>query len=501
MKSSRIVKLLGLLDSHAIYPGHKSVNEVKDFGKWLESPWAGSNQKQTILYNALIEHYPDFPASILTKQKLFTLVYPNKPYHDKLMRNLLSELTKQLENYFAHSYLRRNSKVRKEALLDSFFERKNLDEAIKVARNDLKANQNMEAKGADDHLKAFYLEKRILQNPKVRTQSLTQQDLLNNLEQNLDTFYAIQKIKILADKNDRQNFTNDQKINFQNELKYLFELIKDQNHSLLEIYKILLLDQSNDYDRFKRANEKFRESFNQLVVEDQKLILVRLQNILINLYSKGHEEVVRDIFELGCFGIETKLLIEKGKITDRTFNNIVSTGNEVGAFDYVRTFIDTYYNKIDRKFSKDIKAWANAHYAYHQGEFNQCIAFVYKCSTKHHLFSNRSRTLELMAYFELYTTQKSHFEILNSRLKSFRRNIQRDKVLAKNRKASYLAFLSNFGKLAKLVYVKDESDKQQKIVELEDAISTHKNILFKFWLLKQLKKLREDSIAIPPKLV
>ena len=228
---------------------------------------------------------------------------------------------------------------------------------------------------------------------------------------------------------------------------------------------------------------------------------MRLQNILINLYSKGHEEVVRDIFELGRFGIETKLLIEKGKITDRTFNNIVTTGNQVGAFDYVRSFINAYYSKIDRRISRDIKAWADGHLSYHKGEYDRCIHFVNKCTTNHHLISNRARTLELMAYFELYTSERSHAEMLNSRLKSFRRNIQRGKILAKNRKASYLTFLSNFNKLVKLVRVKPGPDKEQRITKLEDSISISENILFKFWLQKQLKKLREDSKAIPPKLV
>ena len=98
------------------------------------------------------------------------------------------------------------------------------------------------------------------------------------------------------------------------------------------------MGQSNDYTRFEKANKLYRESFAHLTEEDQKLILARLQNILINLYSKGNEAVVRDIFELGRFGISTKLLIDKGKITDRTFNNIVTSGNETGEFEYVRNF-------------------------------------------------------------------------------------------------------------------------------------------------------------------
>ena len=113
MKNSRVVKLLGLLDRNAVYPGHKNVDEVKDFRKWLNSPWVNGNSKLIILYNALIEHYPDFPASILNKQKLYPMIYPGKAYHDKLMRNHLAELTKHLDSYFAHSFLQRNSNGQK----------------------------------------------------------------------------------------------------------------------------------------------------------------------------------------------------------------------------------------------------------------------------------------------------------------------------------------------------------------------------------------------------
>ena len=98
------------------------------------------------------------------------------------MRNHLAELTKQLDSYFAHSFLQRNSMSKNEVLVDSYFQRKNMDEAIKLTQKKLKTNNDNQAKGADDYLEAFYLEKRILQNPIVRTQSLTKKDFLGNLE-------------------------------------------------------------------------------------------------------------------------------------------------------------------------------------------------------------------------------------------------------------------------------------------------------------------------------
>ena len=493
MKNSRIVKLLSLLDKNAIYPGHKNIDEIKDFRKWLNSPWTNGSNKLIMLYNALIEHYPEFPSSRLSKQNLFSNLYPEKPYHDKLMRNHLTELAKQLDAYFAHSLIKRNSKTRKEILLESYFQRENTEEAIKLGRKELKTSDGEKIKGADDHLKAFYIEKRILQSPTVRNENLTTKDFLGNLQQNLDSFYAIQKIKILADKRDRQNFTNDEEVNFQKELEYLFNLVGDQDQPIFGIYKILLLDQLEDYARFEKANTKYQEFFDRLTKEDQKLILVRLQNILIDLYSRGSEKVVRDIFELSRFGISTKLLVEKGKITDRTFNNVVSSGNQIGAFEYVRGFIDNYYNKIDKKLSKDIKSWADAHYLYYKGEYDHCVSFINKCTINNHLFSNRAKTLELMAYFQLYTTENIHLEILTSRLKAFERNIQRNKVLAKNRKASYLKFISYLEKLVKLLQVNSKKNKIQRINKLEKELTAGENIFLKFWLLKQLKKLREDS--------
>ena len=104
-----------------------------------------------------------------------------------------------------------------------------------------------------------------------------------------------------------------------------------------------------------------------------------------------------------------------------------------------------------------------------------------------------------MAYFELYSSKSTSPEILISKLKSFRRNIQRDKILAKNRKASYLFFLSKLDKLVKLVKMKEGLDKQQRITKLENDITLNENVLLKFWLLKQAKKTKGGQPSHPPK--
>ena len=477
----------------------KHFDELKDFRKWLASPWVNNSNTLIELYDALTEFHPEFPSSVLTKQNLFQKIYPDKPYHDKLLRNLMGELAKRLDSYFTHTFLRNNPEAQKELLMEAYFQRNHTVPAIKVAQKELELCLNKSVKGADDYLRAFNLEKRILQHPSMRTKVLTNKNLLRKLEGNLDVFYAIQKMKIVADQKDRHKFVSEEEQYSRQNLDFLNKLVHDTENPLISIYQILQTDELDPHQKFKLAKKQFYDSFDLLVEEDQKLILARLQNILINLYSRGYQDVVVDIFELSSFSIRTRLLVDNGKITDRTFINVVTSGNQSGAFQYVRTFIDTYYNKVDPKLSQDVKNWADAHYLYHRGKYGECINQVSSSNISNPTFSDKARTLELLAYFELLLSDDTYHKILSNKLRAFRRKLYRDKVLPKSRRDSYLGFISNLKKLADLaVRLKHDQNDDGEITKLEVNIGSQGNLLLKFWLINHLRKLREDSTGHPP---
>ena len=488
--------------SHSLGGSKKHTDEIKDFRNWLKSPWANNNSRLIDMYDILMEHFPEFPASVVVKRHVFQKLYPGKPYNDTFMRKLMGELGQQLDAYFRHSYLRTNTRAKKETLMGAYFQRNHTEAAIKLAQKELDLFDKKQAKGADDYLHAFHLEKSILQNPIVRTKKLTKQDYSQNLEEKLDEYYAIQKVKFIADNKDRQKFIDGEENNTPVNVDDLYKLIKNPDNPQVGIYKILLTEELEDYNKFKLANTLFRQSFNQFTKEDQELILTRLQNILIHLYSRGDESVTKNIFELGRFGISNRILIDRGKITDRTFINIVTTGNQIGEFQYVRVFIDTYYKKIDIKPSKDIKNWADADYLFYNQDYARCIELINNCNIKHHIFSISTRKLELMAYLELYIAKKEKLGTLTDKLTLFKRNLRRDKTLAKQRKDSYRAFVFYLEKIAKL-YSKLRRKKEvaAEITSLITNLEAEDNILLKSWLSNHLKKLREDSKAIPPKLV
>ena len=504
MRNSRLLQLLSLLDKNTTPSGNIRSNsdEIKRFRNWLASPWANNSSRLVDLYNILMEHYPEFPSSVIAKPMVFKKLYPGKPYNDRLMRNHMGELAQQLDNYFLHTHIQNNPKAKSEVLIEAYFERNYVEPAIKLTQHKLEQFEQKQAKGADDYLNAFYLEKKVLQHPAFRTKRLTEKNVAHGLDEKLDAYYAIQKIKFIADKKDRQNFIDGESTNIYDDLEQLKNLLSEKDHPLLTIYEILLNDGLNDQDRFELAKNKFFEYSDYLSKEDQKVILVRLQNIMINRYAKGDETAIKEIFELGRFGIDRRILDNRGKITDRTFINIVTTGNQSGAFKYVRKFITTYYQKIDPKLTDDIKNWADAHYELYRGKPERCLRIINNCTIKHHIISISVRTLELMARFELLTNKDEASKVLVTRLKLFQRNLYRDSILAENRKASYLKFVSYLGKMitvySKYFQGRDVSGKSSKLVV---ALEKEDNVQLKFWLLNHLKKLREDSQAIPPKVV
>ena len=306
MKPNRLTKLLSLLETPAkirVQARQKknAINEIRDFAKWLQSPWANSNSRIIELYEAIIVFYPNFKSDGLTKEYLFQKIYHNKPFNDRMIRNLMGDLAKQLDSYFIHTSLMNKPKARKELLIDTYYKRGHTSQANKLSQEELEIYKTPIAKNADDYLRAFYLEKQLLQQPSMRTKVLGKKDLLLELEKNLDSFYAIQKIKILADQKDRQNFVKETIFNREQELDYLSNLTSNKVNALVSIYRIFQDNALDAYQKYKSAIVAFEKEMNSLSLEDQKLILARLQNILINIDSKGGKNVTKEIFNLYCF--------------------------------------------------------------------------------------------------------------------------------------------------------------------------------------------------------
>ena len=76
-----------------------SAKEIRDFKRWLASPFHNQRKDVIQLFNYLIKNDHLNDKKYLAKEKIFKKIFPKEPYDDAKMRQTMHFLLKQVEDY------------------------------------------------------------------------------------------------------------------------------------------------------------------------------------------------------------------------------------------------------------------------------------------------------------------------------------------------------------------------------------------------------------------
>lgn len=124
MKKSKLIVLLSAL----------SEEELKQFYKFVRSPYFTNSEDVIRLFLQLRKYYPEFETKKVQKEFVFNKLFPEEQYIDIKMRNLMRKLTRIVEDYLLHLDTRKEDFKRRRRLTEiygrrnvySYFERETL---------------------------------------------------------------------------------------------------------------------------------------------------------------------------------------------------------------------------------------------------------------------------------------------------------------------------------------------------------------------------------------
>ena len=99
MQKSKLIDILKSL----------SAKELKQFSAYVHSPFFNNQEKPKELITILIREAPDYNEKALSKEKVFSSLYPGKNYIESRLFNLVSDLYKMLTDYLAYTNYREDS--------------------------------------------------------------------------------------------------------------------------------------------------------------------------------------------------------------------------------------------------------------------------------------------------------------------------------------------------------------------------------------------------------
>src|SRR5437773_7442006 len=85
-----------------------TVEEMREFDKFVHSPFHNNRSEVTRFFDEIKKYYPDFENKDFSKEKVYSKLYPGKKYRDDVVRRLTSNLFKAGEDYCSYKMYRKD---------------------------------------------------------------------------------------------------------------------------------------------------------------------------------------------------------------------------------------------------------------------------------------------------------------------------------------------------------------------------------------------------------
>ena len=171
-----------------------SKTELRDLGKFVQSPYFNSRPEVVQLYDALAKSLDEAP-SVYEKEKLYKRIAPtSRTYDDAQMRQWIHQLLKVIKAYFIQKEVEAH-KTDAQLLLAKAFRKRGMDDLFeKEIENATASNAEQTYRHADFHFKNYQINAE-----KIEYASLTRRkgDMpFGELMQSLSTFFAAEILRL-----------------------------------------------------------------------------------------------------------------------------------------------------------------------------------------------------------------------------------------------------------------------------------------------------------------
>ncbi len=484
MRGSNIIDILGSF----------SREELKKFRSFISGSYFNSNKNISPFFDYIIKFHPEFPESKVSKETVFSKLFPGTDYNDGLMRTLIFNLNNLLKEFIIlesdeNTLLKRelvllkeyNKKKLNKLFLKKFEEMESLLDKVKIKDDDyfmtrIKMQREMEIFIEINRFgKKDYIQFRVLSVKKM-SENLTDFIFLtavsyNNLmfEESPDIIkkYSTELLDIIKEK-----------------------FLEDENavsgNPILNLSKLqILLHKTGKEEYYIKLKDIFSHKQNETDHFDRYNLHNVLQHYCINRIFEGNPEYRKERFELYKIALEQKLfsLYENDYFDDMLFGNIVLVSISVNELDWLNEFIEKYSHLLSPEVSDSTKKYSYAKLNFARNNFSEALKLLNSIELTNYVRNNFSvRDLIMKSMYELgyYTELYYQFDAYIQFIRKNRKNIE---TLRFNRAANFLKYFK------KLVKAKENGDLKLKS-EIEFELNNNTEIMERTWLLNKLTEIK-----------
>ncbi len=236
-----------------------------------------------------------------------------------------------------------------------------------------------------------------------------------------------------------------------------------------------MLSQPADESFFQAFKMDLLRNDGHFAPDEMKNLYLMAINYCIRCLNEGAEQYYREVLDLYQPGIESGYLFENGFLSRFTYHNIVAAGLRAGELDWVRQFIHSHKNSLQRRYRESSFSFNLARLEYTLRHFDPVLSLLQKANYADPLLNLAAKTLLMKTYYE-----QAEYDLLQSHLDAMRNYIRRKKVIGYHKK-NYQNIVRYTEKLLKINMLdKPAMEKLRTAIEREEVLTE------KEWLLTWL---------------
>jgi hypothetical protein len=471
-------------------------DEMKEFEKFVASPYFNSGKNCTPLLKQLRKFYPAFDNKNLTYEYLYKKLYPGKQFNKQVMWNLTSAMEKMAKEFLEQAALRKDNLDKLGLLLSELGNRKLLNIYLQTLNQ---MEKQLEERAIDYN---YFEDKGHLENYR--------QDYYHSIDKTLpaaDSKLKASEYQIMlflrmtvGGLNDMRALSYNHNCQFdvnipiemarRMDLESVVNYAKSKNFEyafLIEIYfhALMTMLEQDKTIHFDRLRKLYEIHFNKFSMSEKRTIMHWLVNYCVHSLELDEAKYRRIIFELNQFRLKEGLAYyPEGQIPKVIYFQILSCALFINEIEWASEFIKNYTSKIQPQIRKSVRAMAYAYLNFKTKEYDKVLVNLKDVDFFDISDKIYSRHLMAISYYEI-----NELETLLHYIDASLHFLAHNPLIFEKERVSYTNL---FNSLKKIISIKENSD-LDSIPVLRNAIEQMKYAGDKKWLLEKLDELEQKG--------
>lgn len=478
MKNTRLIEILKTFSSE----------EMKEFSKFIQSPYYGCKKFVLNFFKEIKKHYPQFDERKIDRRKIFSRLYKGKPYNDGLIRRMTSDLISLTEEFMMIRSFESTSMFRDSCLLHELRMRE-LNNIFEIKSDRIISKIEELNVQNSSSLHRFFIDNQII----GYTLKHKRKDLIKAVHSGSNALICM----FLSALNNKQPFLiNEKKTTKENAGPFLYrsfweyfnykkfiDSLENNNDKYSDFLKYdyytnRITQDQNDEVSYRKLKDLLKQNENYLNGVHKYNQYILLSKFCLKQIDKFNDKYIQEYLEITGRVLSEKLFLANSSFLDNIIvRNIIYLSVLQEQFDKAENFIRSYSKHFNPEKKEELTGYSRSLIYFAKKEFEKSLECIARLNFDETFLRFDIRILKIKLFYEL-----NYIDSLFSEIDSFKHFLLKNKLSLKNYYTGGRAFVKY---LSGIIRLKENQNKDDLEV-LKNNLKKEINILQKEWLLQKI---------------